>query len=303
VTGAEILALIGKAIVNGTFSQIAKRGVDGIAGWVSEQAAAAGGQFTADDRRTLEALLSDRHSVFASVAAQFKTVKKEGLALVGPSGVGKTSLFNYLRGEAVIAPIESTSERAVKSARFQTRYISVADTPGSKVHVNFRKETGRFVQSKPIDILVLMLAYGYLDTVGLTDLRRPGRRLPYETREEYVQAGRLEELEWIEEFTDRTTPPKRKIPYLLIVVNKMDQWLPELDAIVQYYDSGESAKRIAALTKHFCRTGVKPSFHPVACTYNSFKGRAPVGEMSAEAAVLSLAVLRGEITRRLMEIA
>jgi energy-coupling factor transporter ATP-binding protein EcfA2 len=301
MTGAEILAILVKAVLSGTFSSIAKRGVDGIADWAAEQRAAVGQQFSDADRTLLKELLSDQRSVIAALTAQFKTVRRAGVAIIGPSGAGKSSLFNYLRGEAVIQPQASTSQREARSARFRSRYVSVVDTPGSPFHVDFKRESVRAIDTKPVDVLVVMLAYGYLDTIGLTDLRRPGLRTVFPSREQYIEAARLEELDWLSDFAEKAIRPRRPIPYCMVVINKMDQWLSEQKAVMTYYEEPPVRKNINALVKKLCRSGVSPTFHPIACAYNSFKAQAPCGEMSAEASAITLAITRAEVLKRLSE--
>jgi len=88
----------------------------------------------------------------------------------------------------------------------------------------------------------------------------------------------------------------------MVVINKMDQWRADHDTVLSYYSSGEGRKSLNKLVKKLCRSGVSPTFHPIACTYNNFKGQAPSGEMSAEASVLTLALLRAEIMKRLYEV-
>jgi hypothetical protein len=302
MTGSELLAVVGKGLLTGAFSQVSRRGISGLADWVSSEVKRQGKVFRKDDRERLAELLSDQRSLQKALVAQFKTVRRRGVAIVGPSGSGKTSLFNYLRGKDVIQPIASTSERVLHASRFGSRFVRVADTPGSTYQVNLTSETYSYLERSRIDVLVVMLCYGYLDTIGIQGLRRPGQRENSASVADYLAVGLSEELAWLQDLSGRLTGNQKPISYCMIVLNKMDQWSEDHRAVVKYYTKKNPMRaEIDQLVERVCRANTEPSFHPVACAYNSFKGQAPSGAMSAEACVLGLAVLRAEIRRRLLE--
>lgn len=300
LTGTELIALATKSLLSGAFSQISKRGLEGIVEWMEAQK---GSPFSEEERSLAQRLLVGEDSLVQILKAQFKFSLRRGVAIVGPSGSGKTSLFNYLRGESVIRPSASTADRKHESARLGSRIIRITDTPGSPIHVDLRSETFKYVERGHINVLVVMLCYGCLDTVGVAGLRRPGRREHFESIEKYVEASQQEELDWLSDLGDHLSQVKKKIPYCMIVINKMDQWSERHDQVLSYYSgSGPLRDRIDAIVRAACRSEVKASFHPVACTYNSFKGNAPTGTMSAESCLLSLNILKEEIRLRLQEV-
>ena len=301
-----ILGFLAKGMLTGLGSQIAKRGFEGLIQWLKTEAKKAGQTFRTEDEMLIRKILGEDHS-FGSLAwnillSQVKLVDRKGLAIVGPSGVGKTALYNYFTGQHRIEPVESTSERVHRDVRFRARYVRVADTPGSIYHVNLERETYDYVERHKIGILIIVLAYGYLDTVGIPGLRRPGESTENEakTLKEYLDKARQEELRWLEDFVNLVPNPKRKIPYCMVVRNKLDHWYEEAPDVESHYEAGPAEKYIDALVDKFCRPDIKASFHNVACTYDSFKGRkAPTKNLSREGARFSLAVLRAEVARRL----
>lgn len=302
MTGIEWLGVLTQALLKGAVTQIAKKGVDGVFEWAREEANRRNVAFTASDRDQLEKLLREA-PLRDTLISQFLPVAQRGLAIVGPSGVGKTSLYNYLVGKSSLTPAYSTPERSAGRTRIGRRRVAVVDTPGSFVQVNLARETYEYIRGGKPSILLIMLAYGYLDTIGVPGLRRPG----FASREEssvqdYLAKARDEELDWLRDLLQDEGNVKGKIPYCMIVVNKADQWSAQTDMVLDYYRAGKASKHIQAVVNKFCRTGTQPSFHVAATTYNSFKGTAPVAEWSAESAQLSLAILRAEIRYRWNEL-
>lgn len=299
ITGTELIALATKSLLSGAFSQVSKRGIEGIVDWIEGEK---GGTLTAEEKSLTQRLLVGDDSLLQILTAQFKLSLRKGVAIVGPSGSGKTSLFNYLQGQSVIRPSASTSDRKHASARFGSRIIRITDTPGSHVHVDLRNETFKYIERGQINVLAIMLCYGCLDTVGLIGLKRPGRRSTLASLEKYLEACRREELDWLRDLGDHLSQVKKKIPYCMIILNKMDQWSELHDQVITYYrEPGELRTQIDTIVQAACRSNVEPSFHPVACAYNSFKGNAPTGTMSAESCLLSLNILKEEIRLRLQE--
>ncbi len=302
MTGAEILGLLTKALLTGAFSQISKRGTQGIIDLVAEEAKQAGNIFLEQDRETTEKLLYGKNRFYDPILANLKLAQRKGIAIVGPSGVGKTSLFNFIAGKPIIRPAGSSSERKHDYTFIGPKKFLVTDTPGSLIQVNLAKETFEYIERGKINVLILVMCHGYLDTMGIHDLRRPGQREPANSIESYLIQSQREEIEWIEDFVTRAELMTRKIPYIMVAINKMDQWLNYQREVIRYYQEGKIRSHIDALAKKCCRLDTSPSFHPIACTYNSFKGSSPDGGMSAESALLTLAIFRAEIRQRLEEI-
>jgi len=280
-----------------------KKGVKGIIELAEKQANLKKLDFTEDDEKIIREIFAEDSSFWKELVAQFKIVHRKGIAIVGPSGVGKTSLCHYLSGKRTVT-LYSTEERKYETGRFNSRYVQIADTPGSYIHVNLKRESYDYIRKGDISILILRLGYGYLDTIGIQGFSRPGqRRSQIDTLEEYLNKTRQEEIEWLEDLLSGIPEIKKTIPYCMVVLNKMDHWHNEIDHVLPYYKTGTVREQIDEIVKKFCRQDVQASFHPIACTYNSFKGNAPNGRLSLESSLLSLHVLRAEIGRRLKEIA
>lgn len=295
-----LVTWIGKALLRGALGKVAQYGVRGIVDWAEEQAKSEGLVLSDVDKLRIVSIFSEDRSFWSALAAQFKTVRRRGIAIVGPSGGGKTSLCNFLCGRP-IAPSHSTAERVGDETRFGARYIRVMDTPGSQFHVNLETETYQFVEEAKIDVLVVVLAYGYLDTIGIRDLRRPGMKKPYTSLERYLDRARREEVEWLQAFAERVEASNAKIPYCMVVINKMDHWWPP-DAVLKHYQKGKAKTAIESIVRQLCRKGAQASLHSIHCSYNSFKGAPPVGDLSTESALLTLSVLRAELAARMSEI-
>lgn len=247
-------------------------------------------------------MLADDSSIWDSFAAQFKTVRRPGIALVGPSGAGKSSLFNYLAGKKP-THLALTAERVYESARFGGRYIQVTDTPGSEFQVNLKKETHDFVKSSKLDVLVILLGHGYLDTVGHSGLERPGKKGAYNSITEYRAATLQEEIDWLIDFGKKVIETKKKIAYCMVAINKLDLWESPPVEVLAYYRTLFTRPDIFEGIERLCKKNTKPSFHPIHCTYNSFKGSSPKGEYSIQSSALSLAVFRAELAQRMAEVA
>jgi hypothetical protein len=62
----------------------------------------------------------------------------------------------------------------------------------------------------------------------------------------------------------------------------------ELFALKEYYLSGSVSRPVGEIVQKCCLQGVSPSYHPIACLYNSFEGKPPSAGMSIETSRLSL---------------
>ena len=302
MTGGELLALISKALLSGAVTALSKRTTEGILEWFSEQAKSDGRFLSEKDKVFLKDLPSDDASFWKTMAAQFKLVERKGICLIGPSGVGKTALFNALSGASLVKPRESTSRRRNVAVRYGTRYIRLTDTPGSVYHVDIEKHTYDIIRAGKIKILMLVLGYGYLETVGAPPLSRPSLdKKQHASLPGYLSATRSEEIKWAREAAKFIPKVKNKIQYLMVVLNKLDLWIDRFSQTIELYTHGPIYEEILKIASHWCRTDIKASFHPVSTIYDSFYGKPPSGKMSAEASSLSVQLLRAQIRLRLLE--
>ena len=171
------------------------------------------------------------------------------------------------------------------------------------MHEDSENEHYRAIEKLQIKILVIVLGNGYLETAGMEALRRPTNPTIYADLPSYIERGRLEEIEFLKNVVQYGPDllGKKRIPYIMTVINKMDVWFEDREAVLAHYGSGEIHAAITALGAKWGQSGVQPTQFPVSCIYNSFQGYPPSGKMSAEAARVSMYLLRAQILLRLME--
>lgn len=292
-----IAGILTKALITGALSEISKRGTKALVEYVLEQVRNDGLVVSKEDAKRVADLLSYQESFASILKAQFKTKNRRGICFIGPSGAGKTELWQDLTSKRsnIRRP---TSERDYGQARFGSRIIKVVDTPGSQYHVNIDKEVYKHIETNKIDILVLVLAGGYLDTVDMPGLRRPGETTTYKTLPAFLSHNRYEEIQWLKELLVQSPPKKLTARHLMVVLNKMDHWYDSRHEVLDYYENKGPADSIKKAAAKFCRPDVQPSFHCVAARYNSFKGSPPCGNMSEELSISTRLILRTEILRR-----
>ncbi len=297
---AYILALLSKGLVSGIGSFVAQKGLQGVNEWLKEAAKKDGRELTPQEFSWVEAMLASDKAGFWK--AQFKLTNRRGIAVIGPSGAGKTALWSHLTEGQFVPPLVSTPERENKDVRFGARYVRVTDTPGSEWHVDIKDETYDFINQGDVDVLILVLANGYLDTTGLSGFRRPGSKTEIASSlEGYHQHCLDEEAEWLDQLIAHIKEPKPRIPYLMVLINKIDQWIPQSSEVLEHYQVGPPSRKITEIANKLCPKGVGPTYHLGACTYDAFKGTAPLGAFSQTMSRISMKVLRTEIIQRLIE--
>jgi hypothetical protein len=298
----ELLSLLGAAFVKGALTQVGKHSVDAMAKWAADEARSRGSALSSEQVEELRALLGDdEQRLKRTFVAQLHLAQRRGTSIVGPSGSGKTAIFDFLAtGRMSVSSTSPTGEVTHADPLTHWRYIRVHDTPGTVDHAAFGEHTLGHIRNKPIDVLLLVVSAGRLQTAGTAPFTRPGP-VSYSNFEDYRNAALGEELEWLRFVVSKAATPKRPIPYFMVVVNKLDLWGNDIDAVMTYYEDGKPRAISDQIASAWCRKGVTPSFHSTAARYNSLWGMPPTGSMSIEAAETSLRILRAEIRARLLE--
>ena len=293
----------------GALSLAAAKGIAGHAGKltlaalveiVGKHAGIEGQVLDPEQLKIVRRLLKEDNSWAKRAFAQFQTLKRKGVLIVGPSGAGKTALFNYLTGEPRIFPSGRTIKKQAGTRRFGSRIIQVIDTPGG-LHADLEKETYSFLEGGKAEILILVLANGFLDTASLPGFSRPGKG-QFSTFTEYISEARNEELTWLRQGNVVQVPPKKKFRYFLVVLNKMDLWANGVEEVLVQYKEGELGEAIQVVTSRWCAAGVQPSYHVVSTLYDSFLGMPPSGLLSATGSLRTLELLRAQIRYLLEEV-
>jgi hypothetical protein len=194
-------------------------------------------------------LINEDESVLSALIAQLKRADRRGMLLLGPSGGGKTELFNALTNR-ISKERRSTIEVDDRFLRLGGKIRSVHDTMGQEDNLTEMFTTISYYEPTTV---VFVASYGYLDTVDTGDeLRRPpssGIAPPpggcYATLPKYLKATREEEFWWLSVFTQFVARPKpnRRVRYIVLAVNKMDLWADKYDAVMDYYKNQKFADK------------------------------------------------------------
>ena len=294
-----LLPLLGKAVLGGIVKSVAERTTTGLIHYLRQEAKREGcdGPELSEE---LEVLLSDDRSFWKSVAGQFKPTDRKGVVLLGPSGAGKTTVYNYLVGDGMRRVDESTAVRGHTHRRSGWTYSRITDTPGTTHHAEFHKETLSLIKESKAKVLLLVMADGLLCSGADTQLKRPGRVGSFPTRQDLRKYARGEENVWLEQALAANPGVKKPVPHLMLAMNKLDHWSHRIDGVTKRYTEGEMGDLVRHAATLWCGPGSVATLHPVSSWYDSFYGKEPRGEMSTAACELSLRVLRAELRLRLM---
>lgn len=208
----------------------------------------------------------------------------------------------------------------------------MTDTPGQHQFSELRQEAFSAIRDGDEKILMLIFSAGFLRTLGLVDkdgneikFKRPDCE-PKESLEDYLSHALDEEIHWLEtaENEIRSVGKKKPFKYLMVVVNKMDQWDEIHEHVVSFYEgmprksakddnenvlsqhltpdrSQKFRRALKRIAEAWCARGLSPTFHYVASQYDSFYDNPPSGFMSQAAVEMSLRLLRAEVRTRFLE--
>jgi hypothetical protein len=221
--------------------------------------------------------------------------------LIGPSGAGKTHLRSGLTQTVLPGDDRSTVEVLTTNQFFSGRLVAVRDTPGRPEH-----GTGLWRALKELQpsVLVLVVAYGYLSPSGTGNaLTLGGNRHPERRKLElFLDDAREEEVTCMKELVRLADAPDEKVKHLLVVVNKMDVWLPNHREALDYYRTDRAFQEaLDAVLKKFVRPGQAAQIVTAAAEYDSFKALPPDGNFSREASDDTVRLLKSLLATLLLD--
>ena len=91
-----------------------------------------------------------------------------------------------------------------------------------------------------------------------------------------------------------TTPPKKKIPYFLTVINKLEHWDTSTETVCTRYSDGPIGCEMQRLVKAWGTPGEYHEAVPVSATYDTFPGsnKAPSARIGRQGSQASMLMLR-----------
>ena len=250
-----LLAELAKVAVTEAAKEFGKKaaafGTDEVLDWIKNYAASRGG-LSATDRKNVIRLVEEDASIYDKLVARLKPANKRGILLVGPSGAGKTSLMNEITNRTPKL-ISTTEEIDTRFVTLTQTLVAIHDSPGQ-----FYRAAGEINASaydhKPT-ILALVMANGFLDTIGTgSELKRPLEK-PAVNLKKYLAKAKSEELNWLKVFVELVKVPKNfKVKYLILVINKLDLWFQNHADVTAHYSTGEFNEQTTAILKKLVGT-------------------------------------------------
>lgn len=331
-TLSTISVWLGEASLKWIFQKVAFEGTEGLKSWIISEAEKDNKKLTKNDLNTLNGVLEGSDTFFKTVWANLKPWTDAGVLIIGPSGSGKSSLCEFLKTGQLADPISSTTFRNSVKVRHEARKYLITDTAGQHGHVHRREDVTKAIRLGNERVLVIMMAGGFLKTEGIIDekgkeilYKRPNQDATASLRK-YLNICAMEEINWLESIAMSVgdeIESNRRFRYILIVVNKADQWWNAREHVRKYYtcdlsENGPKAPTLVAhltyerskqfkaaidkVVKNFGVQDISPSTHVIASAYDSMYGHAPNGILSRQAVHLSMLLFRAELRLRFFEI-
>jgi hypothetical protein len=164
------------------------------------------------------------------------------IVITGASGAGKTEVWRRLTGkQAPDAPSKSVEEGYLFPIRRRSR-VAVTAIPGQVSKQRYDDLNFYFGPTGRLDGVVFVASFGF-DRVWPQDIDLVANNLPELTVDALRQRNVARELDSFREtceqlrqrnFSDRNLP----VPWLLVVVNKVDLFSTELETAGSYYVPG-----------------------------------------------------------------
>lgn len=180
----------------------------------------------------------------------FLRTKTYNVLVLGPSGAGKTSLFNFLQGLNPYVPRELRTERVKRvEGRLGDSLFSFTDTPGEELHEAKRKEGIKNAAAQTPLGIINVCCFGYHEGAAATDDAIAGRA----AKPEFLEDRRRVEMDLLSEWTDLLCGRGGAAKWVMTAVSKADLWwidAPELEQpVIQYYRSGTHFQALGPATE------------------------------------------------------
>jgi GTPase SAR1 family protein len=174
--------------------------------------------------------------------------KKTKMAFTGMAGVGKTVLFDYLRGEGYKRgyqpPGRSTSLESKTVSASQRRRLAISVVPGQVSPVRRTATEELFEQKNSVvDGAVHVVSNGFVETReswSASGLENGA----FEQYREYRLDEELEDLNFTCELIRKAVQKFRKPKWLIVAVTKVDLYHGNLDEARQYYSQAGDSRFI-----------------------------------------------------------
>ncbi len=274
---------------------LADKSVSGCLDWIAAHfrgSATPPGDAEIDRIRHL--LAAERSSAFDKLLAQLRFTDRRGVFFVGPSGAGKSALIHALTKGYPPRTTSSTSSYRRTATRFGSLVSTVHDTAGGE-HDLFKSEVASRIQSEHPRILTIVAANGYLHTANTPPLSRPGLP-PVRTLAAHRTRCLREETRYIE-WLSQLPPPRTKISYFLVVLNKVEQWDSSIDRTIIRYKNGPFGQAVASLASKWGKAAQRVEYVHTSAIYDTFPGntRGPGTQIGVAGSDLSIRLLRALI--------
>ena len=223
---------------------------------------------------------------------QLRLTNRRGVLFIGPSGAGKSRIISCLSD----TPYNDRSN--IRKEDFFTplagRYTLIRSAVGDRFQPHFFEDT-LISLTKGVDIIVLVLAYGYLDTVSEEILHRPERASGYRNIEDYLRAARSEEKDWVHYVTKKLgpLPAKQRAKQMIVVANKTNLWKRPSIVKAHYMTSNDFYPLLKEFRDHFVLAHRKIHYVETLAICEKFRhGQKFVRNLDHKDAAMSMQALR-----------
>lgn len=221
---------------------------------------------------SMDALLQDRSSIKNLMASAWARLfeGKSVVVINGLGGAGKTTLQQILSGQKSIGELDPTYQVSLSNEVTSVKgdyFTRLFTRPGQSDNLRYNdgKITTALMKADRI-VFINVVTYGYNSLYSIPLSSVPGYspgNTQGQTLSTYLDIQRRDEIQRLRDFCDllKAIPEGKKIE-ILTVVNKLDLWWNESDAVRNHYSSSEYANivkdLITAKSSSFARHNIVP---------------------------------------------